>query len=125
MIRINATIHTDLNGKNGLTIATGSVLEVKPHFQSTRNEDFTAVIHDIYFDVVIYKSLASYEAGEPAVVNSAIREFNVGYVEKNYDIQLITSPTALQEVLVSHIENGDDTYSGIGVGNAEVIYPYS
>lgn len=125
MIRVNATLHTDFNGSNGLTIPTGSVWEVKPYFNTVRSEELNRVIHTVSFDVVGYKSLASYEAGDPPIVNDRIKEFNISYVEEDYDIQLITSPTALQDVLKNHIENGDSNYSGVGVGNAEVIYPYS
>lgn len=127
MIQINATTHTDLDGDNGLTIATGSVLEVKPKFHSRRKVDdqgaYAGVQHDIEFEVDIYKNMASYESMKSVLVRSFMKEYDINFTAYDVDIQTITSVTDLQNILKDHIENGGDGYPGVGAGNCEIVWP--
>lgn len=114
MIQVNATTHT----KGGVTISTGSVLDVTPHFITRRNATNTACEYDVAFDVAIYKNLAEYESGKPVLVKDYMVEYNIGFTAKNVDIQSLTSVTDLLSLLKTHIEEG------VGVGNTEIVYPY-
>jgi hypothetical protein len=124
MIQINATTHT----KSGLTISTGSILSVKPHFLDPRkvyNEGvFDRVIYPISFDVKIYKNLETYkEENSQPVFSGEMVEYNVGYLNGDVDIQSLTSVDGLLSLLATHIENGDEDFSGVGAGKAEIVYP--
>lgn len=122
MIKVNATTHT----VRGVTIATGSVLCVTPHFLPPRRvNNNSAVEHDISFDVAIYKSMSAYEAGNEALTNERVDEYNIGFTASNVDIHGLTSVDELLQILADHIENGDTQYPGVGVGNTEIVYPYS
>lgn len=127
MIKINVATHTNLNGSNGVEIPAGSVLDVNPHFMSFRTpvDSPTDVQHDIAFDVKIYKSLSSYENGDNTIISSEMKEYNISFKALDVDIQSLTSVSDLLDLLKDHIENGDSDFPGIGVGNAEIIWPYS
>jgi hypothetical protein len=125
MIQINATTHT----KSGLTISTGSILDVKPHFLDTikvydSNGDFEKRIYPISFDVKIYKNLETYkEENSIPIFSGEMVEYNVGYLNSDVDIESLTSVDGLLGLLATHIENGDENFSGVGEGNTEIVYP--
>lgn len=129
MILISVAIHTAHEGEEGLTIPAGAVMEVDPHFNTRRvssveGDPPDAVEYDIAFDVAIFKSMASFEAGETIVTNAPIKEFNIGFVAKDVDIRSFTSIDDLQNILLQHVLNGDGQYAGVGAGNASIVYPY-
>ena len=124
MIQIKATTHT----KSGLTISTGSVLSVKPHFLDPRkvyNEGvFDKVIYPISFDVKIYKNLDTYktENSQPIFIGEMV-EYNIAYLDSDVDIESLTSVNSLLQLLADAIENGSDGYVGVGAGKTEIVYP--
>ena len=124
MIQINATTHT----KSGLTISTGSVLDVKPHFLDPRkvyNEGvFERIIYPISFDVKIYKNLDTYktENSQPIFIGEMV-EYNIAYLDSDVDIESLTSVNSLLQLLADAIENGSDGYAGVGAGKTEIVYP--
>jgi len=123
MIQINATTHT----KSGLTISTGSVLDVNPHFLSQKSYTdgvFSEIIYSVCFDVKIYKNLETYkEENSMPIFSGEMVEYNVGYTDSPIDIQALTSVDDLLGLLATHIENGDEYFSGVGVGKTEIVYP--
>jgi len=124
MIQINATTHT----KSGLTISTGSTLCVKPHFLDPVkvyiDDVFDKVVYPISFDVEIYKNLDTYkEEGSVPIFKGEMVEYNIAYLNSDVDIQSLTSVDGLLSLLASHIENGDENFSGVGTGKTEIIYP--
>lgn len=126
MIQINATLHT----KGGVTISTGSVLDVKPHFITPKKVYvggvFDRVVYDITYDVFLYKNITEYKKENSVVLtDKPLEEFNIGYHAIDVDIQSLTSVNGLLDILRNHIENGDEVYSGIGTGKTEIIYPAS
>ena len=102
MIQINATTHTD----SGITISTGSVLDVYPTFQLPKK---------------VYDAEGNYES-IPLFVGQML-EYNVSYIDNDVDIQGLTNVDSILNILVSHIENGNDVYEGVGVGNTAIVYP--
>lgn len=125
MIKINATLHT----KGGLTISTGSVINVTPHFITPiktydENDVFNGIKYPVSFDVEIYKNIEDYKIkGNIPATKESIKEFNKAYHDPEVDLISLTSVDGLLSVLIAHIENGDDEYPGIGVGNCEIVYP--
>jgi hypothetical protein len=123
MIQINATTHT----KSGLTISTGSVLDVNPHFLSRKSYvegGFSEIIYSVSFDLKIYKNLETYkEENSMPIFSGEMVEYNVGYTDSPIDIQALTSVDDLLGLLATHIENGDENFSGVGVGKTEIVYP--
>ena len=124
MIQINATTHT----KSGLTISTGSILCVKPHFLNPVkvyiDGVFNKVVYPISFDVEIYKNLDTYkEEGSVPIFIGEMVEYNIAHLDSDVDIQSLTSVDGLLGLLANHIENGDENFSGVGTGKTEIIYP--
>jgi len=122
MIQINVPITT----KGGILIAEDSVLDVTPHF-ITKRIDIDGVIsvdYDVTYDVDIYKSLSDYEANAPILVKAEIVEFNVGFAATNVNLLALDSVTALLNILKTAIEEGSEGYSGVGIGNTQVVYPF-
>ena len=125
MIQINATTHTD----SGITISTGSVLDVYPTFQLPKKVydeegNFESITYPIYFAIRLFKDLATYkeENSVPLFVGQML-EYNVSYIDNDVDIQGLTNVDSILNILVSHIENGNDVYEGVGVGNTAIVYP--
>jgi len=130
MIQVNTTLTTP----DGGIIATGSVIDVTPHFKS-RIVDIVVddvvtgqeVKHDCMFDVSIFRSMAAYEARTPRVKSTFV-EFNTGYVEYDIDIAALNAATGALDTmfgwLQAHIENGDSYYPGVGASNTAVVYPF-
>lgn len=116
MIQVNATTHT----KGGVTVNTGSLLDVRPHFLTRVIDGLTK--YDIAFDVTIYKNMADYQA-QKVLVRDYMDEYLIGYKAEDVNIQLLTSVTDMLDLLRTHIENGDAEHSGVGVGNTVVVYP--
>jgi len=134
MIQINTTLTTP----DGGTLASGAVIDVTPCFRS-RIVDIVEVIddvptvtgqevkHDCMFDVQVFRSMAAYEAKTQRVKSTFI-EFNTGYVE--FDIDIVALNAAIGSLdtmfawLQTHIENGDSKYTGVGVSNTAVVYPF-
>jgi len=121
MIQVNTTTHT----KGGVTISTGSVLNVRPHFLPERIvEGLTK--YDISFDVTIYKNMNEYLA-QRTLVRDYMQEYAIDFVVRDVDVQALTSVSSLLALLQSHIENGGSfngvDYSGVGVGNTTIVYP--
>ena len=126
MIQINATLHT----KGGVTISTGSVIDVKPHFITPRkiyvDGVFDKVLYDITYDAFIYKNMAEYKKENSKVlVSDRLEEFNIGYHAQDVDIQSLTSMNGLLDILRNHIENGNEEYPGVGAGKTVIVYPTS
>jgi len=125
MIQINSTIHT----KGGLTINTGSILDVTPHHIKPvkvydESDEYEKTVYPMTFDVEIYKDLDTYKTkGSTVVVSEPIKEFNIGHSEPDVDIKSLTSVDGLLQILVNHIENGDENFSGVGIGKTEIVYP--
>ena len=117
MIQVNATTHS----KGGVTIATGSLLNVTPHFMDYVDGNGLTK-YNISFDVAIYKNMASYLSGT-ILLKDSIDEYNIGYTVNDVDIQALTSIDDLLALLQTHIENGDATYTGVGAGNTAIVYP--
>ena len=125
MIQINATTHTD----SGITISTGSVLDVYPTFQLPKKVydeegNFESITYSISYAVRLFKDLATYkkENSIPLFVGQML-EYNVSYIDNDVDIQGLTDINSILEILVNHIENGNDQYSGVGVGKTAIVYP--
>lgn len=122
MIQINATTHT----KSGLTISTGSVLDVNPHFLSRKSYTdgvFSEIIYSVSFDVKIYKNLETYkEENSMPIFSGEMVEYNVGYTDSPVDIQALTSVDSLLQLLADAIENGSGDYPGVGTGKTEIVY---
>lgn len=116
MILINVETHTS----NGLVIPTGSLLNVTPHFMDYVENGITK--YNISFDVTIFKDMNAYLSNK-ILVRDTILEYNIGYTAKNVDIQTLSSVSSLIGILKDHIENGDDIYPGIGIGNASIVFP--
>jgi len=133
MIQINELYHTT----GGLEIAPGSVLDVRPNFVTPtkvykKNEvedgentfTFEKIIYPISFDLKIFKSLEFYkEQGSQPLNTGRLQEFDVALLIDDVNIQDLTSVNSLLELLVNHIENGGDGYSGVGAGKTEIVYP--
>jgi len=117
MIQVNATTHS----KGGVTIATGSLLNVNPHFRDYIDAAGLTK-YDIDFDVDIYKNMTSYLENK-ILLRDTIDEYNVGYTVKDVNIQALTSISDLLALLQSHIENGDSAYPGVGVGKTAIVFP--
>lgn len=127
MIQINATTHTDFNGANGVTIPTGSVLDVFVSPMSRRVYDeagaYSGTEHDIHFNAALFKSMASYKSTDPVLVNEFIKEYNINFIAENVDLSLLTTVDSWLELFSNHIENGNAEYPGVGVGNTAIVYP--
>lgn len=123
MIQLNAVT----TSKGGLAIPSGVVLDVRPHFTADRVDDGQGgltIQYNVAFDAVIYKDLASYEAGDGAFINEAMQEYNIGYVAFDVDIHALTSVDDMLDIYKTHIEDGNSKYSGIGQGNAAIVWPF-
>lgn len=120
MIKINATTHT----KGGVTISTGSILNVKPHFSERFTDD--SIEYDVAFDVTIYKNMDSYKSskGKAILVRDEMLEYNIGFTAVNVPLLSLDSISAILDILREHIENGDANFPGVGQGNTEVVFPY-
>lgn len=120
MIQINATTHTT----GGLTVNTGSLLDVNPHVLTRIENGLTK--YNVAYDVTIYKDMAGYQAGQ-VLVKSTMKEYNVAHVENNVDIQGLNAQpdfvNALLRFLQTAIENGEAGYSGVGAGKTALVYP--
>ena len=125
MIQINATTHTT----SGITVSTGSVLDVYPTFQLPKKVydaegNYESITYPVSFAVRLFKNLATYkeENSVPLFVGQML-EYNVSYIDNDVDIQGLTNVDSILEILVNHIENGNEQYSGVGVGNTAIVYP--
>jgi len=126
MIQINATLHT----KSGLTIDTGVLLDVTPHFLTPKkvyiDGVFDKLVYSMSFDVAVYKNMSVYkEEGSVPVINTSLTEFNIGFTKDDIDVLTLASIDQIQQILLTHIEEGDLSYPGVGTGNAVIIYPTS
>lgn len=126
MIQINSTLHTP----GGVTISTGSVVDVKPFFIEPQkiyvDDVFDKLRYDISFDISIYKNLTEYKRkGSIVLLRDPIEEFNIAFYAMDVDIKALTSVDGLLTLLQSHIENGDDKYPGVGSGKTSIVYPTS
>ena len=125
MIQINATTTTE----SGLTIATGSVLDVYPTFQLPKKVyddegNYASITYPMSFAVRLFKDLTTYkEENSVPLFVGRILEYNVSYIDNDVDIQGLTNVDSILNILVNHIENGNAQYSGVGVGNTSIVYP--
>ena len=125
MIQVNATTHTqDSLGNSGITVPTGSLLNVTPHFSDyiVDVQGVPTTKYDVSFDVALYKNMAAYDTGA-ILTNSVMFEYNISFTAKDVDIQALASVSAVLQLLADHIENGDANYPGVGVGNTAIVYP--
>jgi hypothetical protein len=123
MIQINVPTTT----KGGLIVPAGIVLDCTPSFITTRVVDEVSgevsIRYDLAYTADVYTDLASYENNDKPLVKSPMREYNIKFVKEDYNIQLLTSPTALLQVFEEAIKNGSAGFAGVG-NNTEIVYPF-
>lgn len=121
MIQVNTTLNT----KGGLTIGTGSLVNVTPHIIDYVDVNGLTK-YDITYDTKIYKDMAAYLSGT-VLVQDEMKEFNVGYIESNVDIQGLNPSANFVDTILgflqTHIEQGDYNYIGTGTSSTLIVYP--
>jgi len=117
MIQINVATTT----RGGLPIPSGSLLNVKPKFIDYVDENGLTK-YDITYDVDIYEDMAEYQA-KKILVRDYVVNYDIAYVAKDVNIQLLDSVSALLDIYKTVIENGSEGYPGVGVGNTALVYP--
>ncbi len=137
MLKITTAIHTE----SGATIATGSVIEYSTNFVPTR----VPVLEDgvvigakaevaAHFNLNVWVKAADWEDGVTPKIAGLFKEFGIGYVYPFSDEQWaeIESNTgefappifaAMEGLLISALEDGWGSYSGVGAGNVEHFTP--
>jgi len=129
MIKIKVTTSTrDANGNSALPIVANILLNITPHFRDRVEviDEVPTTIYSVSFDATPYKDMAAYNNND-VLVNSDMFEYPIGHTIDNVDIQDLTNIDSLLDLYRTIIEDGTtsgaNTYSGVGSGNTELIYP--
>jgi hypothetical protein len=130
MIKINV----QTNSKGGVVVAAGSVLNISPRIITVKERVNIAAEGEepeyeiqtkfnVVIDTELFKSFESWKSDvnvRPLITNDDMVEYPVVEILKNLPLADL-NPAAIQNLYKEVIENGNDRYPGIGVGNAEII----